>query len=153
MFYEDGESKEPQKPHGENYCRDRLTDLLKPYVEPYQFRLDTEKDMPDDKRADLVCNSSEMQLPIEVKGQWHLDLWAAMNDQLGDLYLKEYQSQGQGIYLIFYFGENATKKPKGNSNYKPQNALELQESLTACIEDKYKKGIDVFVMDLSLEAS
>ena len=57
------------------------------------------------------------------------------------------------LYLIFYFGENATKKPKGNSNYKPQNALELQESLTACIEDKYKKGIDVFVMDLSLEAS
>lgn len=105
MFYEDGESKEPQKPHGENYCRDRLTDLLKPYVEPYQFRLDTEKDMPDDKRADLVCNSSEMQLPIEVKGQWHLDLWAAMNDQLGDLYLKEYQSQGQGIYSQFFLNK------------------------------------------------
>ena len=107
--------------------------------------------MPDDKRADLVCNSSEMQLPIEVKGQWHDDLWTAMNDQLGDLYLKEYQSQGQGIYLIFYFGENVTKKPKGNSKYKPQNALQLQEYLSVCIEDKYKQGIDVFVMDLSLE--
>lgn len=151
MFYEDGKSKNPKKPHGENYCRDRLADLLKPYIEPYQFRLDTEKDMPDDKRADLVCNSSEMQLPIEVKGQWHDDLWTAMNDQLGDLYLKEYQSQGQGIYLIFYFGENVTKKPKGNSNYKPQNALELQRTLTACIKEKYKEGIDVFVMDLSLE--
>lgn len=151
MFYEDGENKDPQKPHGENYCRDRLADLLKPYIEPYQFRLDTEKDMPDDKRADLVCNNSEMQLPIEVKGQWHDDLWTAINDQLGDLYLKEYQSQGQGIYLIFYFGENVTKKPKGNSNYKPQNALELQRTLTACIKEKYKEGIDVFVMDLSLE--
>ena len=151
MFYEDGENKEPQKPHGENYCRDRLADLLKPYIEPYQFRLDTEKDMPNDKRADLVCNSSEMQLPIEVKGQWHDDLWTAMNDQLGDLYLKEYQSQGQGIYLIFYFGENVTKKPKGNSNYKPQNAPELQLTLTACIKEKYKEGIDVFVMDLSVE--
>tara|TARA_R110002033_G_scaffold171183_1_gene217511 strand:+ start:275 stop:4312 length:4038 start_codon:yes stop_codon:yes gene_type:complete len=151
MFYEDGKSKNPKKPHGENYCRDRLADLLKPYIEPYQFRLDTEKDMPDDKRADLVCNSSEMQLPIEVKGQWHDDLWTAMNDQLGDLYLKEYQSQGQGIYLIFYFGENMTKKPKGNSKYKPQNALQLQEYLSVCIEDKYKQGIDVFVMDLSLE--
>ncbi|MCH1783113.1 NACHT domain-containing protein [Psychrobacter glaciei] len=151
MFYEDGENKNPQKPHGENYCRDRLADLLKPYIEPYQFRLDTEKDMSDDKRADLVCNSSEMQLPIEVKGQWHPDLWTAMNDQLGDLYLKEYQSQGQGIYLIFYFGENVTKKPKGNSNYKPQNALELKRTLTVCIKEKYKEGIDVFVMDLSLE--
>lgn len=151
MFYEDGKSKEPQKPHGENYCRDRLADLLKPYIEPYQFRLDTEKDMSDDKRADLVCNSSEMQLPIEVKGQWHPDLWTAMNDQLGDLYLKHHESQGQGIYLIFYFGENVTKKPKGNSNYKPQNALELQRTLTACIKEKYKEGIEVFVMDLSLE--
>ncbi len=153
MFYEDGKSKNPKKPHGENYCRDRLADLLKPYIEPYQFRLDTEKDMPDDKRADLVCNSSEMQLPIEVKGQWHDDLWTAMNDQLGDLYLKEYQSQGQGIYLIFYFGENVTKKPKGNSKYKPQNALQLQEYLSVCIEDKYKQGIDVFVMDLSIEVT
>lgn len=153
MFYEDGKSKNPKIPHGENYCRDRLADLLKPYIEPYQFRLDTEKDMPDDKRADLVCNSSEMQLPIEVKGQWHDDLWTAMNDQLGDLYIKEYQSQGQGIYLIFYFGENTTKKPKKNDEYKPQNSLQLQEFLTACIEDKYKEGIDVFVMDLSIEAT
>ena len=44
-----------------------------------------------------------------------------------------------------------TKKPKGNSKYKPQNALQLQEYLSVCIEDKYKQGIDVFVMDLSLE--
>lgn len=153
MFYEDGKSKEPKIPHGENYCRDRLADLLKPYIEPYQFRLDTEKDMPDDKRADLVCNSSEMQLPIEVKGQWHPDLWTAMNDQLGDLYLKEYQSQEQGIYLIFYFGETSTKKPKRNDKYKPQNALELQDYLTKCIEEKYKEGIDVFVMDLSIGAT
>ena len=153
MFYKDGESKKPRKPHGENYCRDRLADLLKPYIEPYQFRLDTEKDMPDDKRADLVCNSSEIQLPIEVKGQWHDDLWTATNDQLGDLYLKEYQSQGQGIYLIFYFGENTTKNPKRNDKYKPQNALQLKEFLTACIEEKYKEGIDVFVMDLSIEAT
>lgn len=150
MFYEDGKNKNPNKPHGENYCRDRLADLLKPYIEPYQFRLDTEKDMPDDKRADLVCNNSEMQLPIEVKRQWHNDLWTAMNDQLGDLYLKEYQSQGQGVYLIFYFGETLTKKPKSNNVYKPQNAMQLQEYLTVCIEEKYKQGIDVFVIDLSI---
>ncbi|MEN6669570.1 hypothetical protein AAJP47_04250 [Psychrobacter sp. B38] len=153
MFYEDGKSKKPQKPHGENYCRDRLADLLKPYIEPYQFRLDTEKDMSDDKRADLVCNSSEIQLPIEVKGQWHPDLWTAMNNQLGDLYLKHHESQGQGIYLIFYFGETLTKKLKSNNVYKPQNALQLQEYLTVCIEEKYKQGIDVFVMDLSIEAT
>ncbi len=151
MFYEDGKSKSPQKPHGENYCRDRLADFLKPYIELYQFRLETEKDMPNDKRADLVCNSSKMQLPIEVKGQWHDDLWTAMNNQLGDLYLKEYQSQGQGIYLIFYFGESSIKKLKKNDKYKPKNALELQEYLTACIEEKYKEHIDIFVMDLSIE--
>jgi hypothetical protein len=94
-----------------------------------------------------------MQLPIEVKGQWHDDLWTAMNDQLGDLYLKEYQSQGQGIYLIFYFGESSSKKPKKNGEYKPRNALELQQSLTACIKEEYKEGIDVFVIDLSVEAT
>lgn len=150
IFYEDGKSKEPKKPHSENYCRDRLTDLLKPYIEPYQFRLETEKDMPDDKRADITCAKGKIQLPIEVKGQWHKDLWTAMNDQLGQLYLKEYQSQGQGIYLVFYFGNTNTKKLKSHKEYKPRNAQELQDFLTDCIHKQYKEGIDVFVMDLSL---
>lgn len=151
MFYEDGKSKTPKTPHNENYCRDRLVNLLKPYIEPYQLRLDTEKDMPDDKRADLVCSSSSMQLPIEVKGQWHDDLWTAMNAQLGELYLKEYQSQGQGIYLIFYFGNCDSKKQlKPHKKYKPQNAKELKDCLTKCIDNQYKNSIDIFVMDLSL---
>ncbi len=149
VFFKDVKNRISQ---GENDCRDRLADLIKPYIEQYGFSLDTEADMPNDKRADLVIRNSQMQLPIEVKGQWHKDLWTAMNDQLGKLYLKEYQSQGQGIYLVFYFGDNASKKLTKDkvNNYSPKNAQELQEHLTACIDNQYQNGIDVFVVDLSL---
>lgn len=58
-------------PHGENDCRDRLVDLLKPKLQAYVFSTETERDMPDDKRADIVCRNASLQLPIEVKGQWH----------------------------------------------------------------------------------
>ncbi|MBP2279667.1 hypothetical protein H4W00_000480 [Psychrobacter sp. PL19] len=144
-------------PHGENDCRDRLVDLLKPKLHAYIFSLETEKDMPDDKRADIVCRNASLQLPIEVKGQWHKDIWTAMNNQLGDLYLKEYQSQGQGIYLIFWFGQNVVAKrslhstafSKTGISEKPNSAKELKSLLDDRIEDKYKGDIETYVMDIS----
>lgn len=158
-FYKEIPKTGLRTPHNENDCRDILADFLKPRLQSYGFSLETERDMPDDKRADLVCTNSGLQLPIEVKGQWHKDIWAAMNDQLGDLYLKEYQSEGQGIYLIFWFGSNSTKplnaKAYRNCLKKPDNseipktAQALKSMLDSCIVDKYKAGIEVYVIDVS----
>lgn len=76
-------------PQDENYCRDRLTDLLELMLTKYQFECVTERDMPNVKRADIVCQNSHLKLPIEIKGQWHKDLYISLNDQLGDYYLKK----------------------------------------------------------------
>lgn len=156
-FYQRISKEAKNIPYGENHCRDRLVDLLKPKLQAYVFSLETERDMPDDKRADIVCRDANLQLPIEVKGQWHEKLWTAMNDQLGDLYLKEYQSQGQGIYLLFWFGQNVVDNRSLNNTAfnktgigeKPNNAQELKLLLDNRIADKYKDGIEIYVMDIS----
>ena len=156
-FYQSIIKDEKNIPHGENDCRDRLVDLLKPKLQTYFFSLETERDMPDDKRADIVCKNANLQLPIEVKGQWHKKLWTAMNDQLGDLYLKEHQAQGQGIYLLFWFGKNVIAERSLNTTAfnktgisgKPNSARELKLLLDDRTEDKYKDGIEIYVMDIS----
>ena len=76
-----------------------------------------------------------------------------MNDQLGDYYLKEFQSQGQGIYFVFWFGNNINKalRKLPNSECQPQTPIELQALLKNLINTKYKQGIDVFVMDVSID--
>ena len=140
-------------PQDENYCRDRLTDLLELMLTKYQFECVTERDMPNVKRADIVCQNSHLKLPIEIKGQWHKDLYISLNDQLGDYYLKEFQSQGQGIYFVFWFGNNINKalRKLPNSECQPQTPIELQALLKNLINTKYKQGIDVFVMDVSID--
>ncbi|WP_299328684.1 hypothetical protein [uncultured Psychrobacter sp.] len=156
-FYQSISTNAKNFPHGENDCRDRLVDLLKPKLQVYGFSLETERDMPDDKRADIVCRNTSFQLPIEVKGQWHEKLWTAMNVQLGDLYLKEHQSQGQGIYLIFWFGQNVVANRSLNTtafnktgiSEKPNSAKELKSFLDDRIEDKYRNSIEIYVMDIS----
>ena len=143
--------KEPLAiPFNENYCRDRLVDLLEPILARYQISCITERDMPDSKRADIVCQNSEIQVPIEIKGQWHPQLYTSMNEQLGDLYLKEYHSQGYGIYLVFWFGSTTTKplyKIRG-SELQPKNSFELEKLLETLIEEKFKQGVEVFVMNV-----
>lgn len=156
-FYQYIKKNEKSIPHSENDCRDRLAYFLKLKLQAYGFKLETERDMPDDKRADMVCSHANLHLPIEVKGQWHKDLWSAMNDQLGDLYLKEHQSQRQGIYLIFWFGQNVVNNRSLNTtafnktgiSKKPNSARELKSFLDDRIEDKYKDGIEIYVMDIS----
>lgn len=156
-FYQSISTNAKNVPHGENDCRDRLAYFLKLKLQAYGFRLETERDMPDDKRADMVCSHANLHLPIEVKGQWHKDLWTAMNDQLGKLYLKEHLSQRKGIYLIFWFGQNVVNNRSLNTtafnktgiSEKPNNAKELKSLLDDWIEDKYKNGIEIYVMDIS----
>lgn len=156
-FYQCIKKDEKSIPHGENDCRDRLAYFLKLKLQTYGFKLETERDMPDDKRADMVCSHANLHLPIEVKGQWHKDLWTAMNDQLGDLYLKEHQSQRKGIYLVFWFDQNvvtrrslhSTAFNKTGISERPKSAKELKSLLDDRIEDKYKGDIEIYVMDIS----
>src|SRR6185312_9400341 len=80
-------------PRDENRCRDRLASMIGPELARYDIQRITEADMPQTTRADLAFARGAMQLPIEVKGQWHTDVWDAATGQLDVKYLIDWRSE------------------------------------------------------------
>lgn len=142
-------------PRDENRCRDRLAALIQgPLFDSYGVSRMTEADMPQSKRADLAFARGPKQLPMEVKGQWHPDVWDAANSQLAAQYLIDWRSEGRGIYCVLWFGDvpSATGrrlKPAPFGVAPPLSPEQMRESIIALIPEGRRPFIDVFVLDLS----
>lgn len=141
-------------PQDENRCRDRLAAMLGPVLRTYGIQRITEADMPKSKRADLAFGIGDLQLPMEIKGQWHEHVWNAASDQLDAQYLVDWRSEGRGIYCVLWFGElpaasrrRLKRPPRGLSM--PQSAAEMRNSLIQLIPESRRGLIDVMVLDLS----
>jgi hypothetical protein len=139
-------------PKPEESGRDRLIDLLRPKFTPLGINVEPEGHMAIDKRADIVLlNSAKQKLPIEVKRDYHRDLWTACGNQLDRLYARDPQADGYGIYLVFWFGDKRTRSmPKPpNSLTEPNSPEELENALRSLIkaEDKYR--LEVVVIDVT----
>jgi hypothetical protein len=87
-------------PKIENTCTDRLLDLLRPRL-PGAIELFLELPMPDQNRVDIYASLLGQGLPIEIKGQWHPELWSASGTQLNEKYSRDWRTGGRGIYLVF----------------------------------------------------
>ena len=98
-------------PRYENYCRDRLVDVLRREVSGFNIDVSVEVASVQRRRVDIEAKIGNHIVPIEVKGQWHKDLWGAANTQLQD-YTEKYGADGHGIYLVFWFGEMVTSERK-----------------------------------------
>ncbi len=142
-------------PRDENRCRDRLAALIQgPLFDSYSVNRLTEADMPQSKRADLAFARGLKQLPMEVKGQWHHDVWDAVNSQLASQYLIDWRSEGRGIYCVLWFGDvpSATGrrlKPAPSGVAYPLSPEQMREAIIALIPETRRSFIDVFVLDLS----
>jgi hypothetical protein len=142
-------------PREENRCRDRLAALIQgPLSDSYGVSRMTEADMPQSKRADLAFSHGAKQLPMEVKGQWHPDVWDAANSQLASQYLIDWRSEGRGIYCVLWFGDvpSATGrrlKPPPAGVASPLSPEQMREAIIALIPEARRPFIDVFVLDLS----
>ena len=138
------------KPHDENYCRDRIVEHLTPYLEQkFKIRPYTEGAMPDSTRCDFLNTYGAMDLPVEVKGQWHRAVWTAALEQL-QKYTREYRAQGRGIYLVLWFGRIAKKNPpKISGKQAPQTAQEMETLLREQLEGKLSDYTRIFVLDVS----
>jgi hypothetical protein len=138
-------------PHNENYCRDRITSAISPYLERYNVRAHTEGTMPNSNRCDLLNTHGLMNLPIEIKGQWHDEVWTAATEQLQN-YAKEYHSDGRGIYLVLWFGylgPNHPKNPHGWAGQPlPKTLKEMKELLVIKFENVSEKT-KIITLDLS----
>jgi hypothetical protein len=141
----------PTQPKPENECRDRLLDLLRPKLVQNSINAEPEGHYAQDKRADIKTLFGQLNLPIEIKGHWHKDLWIAPRSQLRTLYSRDPGTQGRGIYLVFWFGLAIKSIPRSPDSFgrAPTSPAELGDALTRTLSAQEKMLIEIIVVDCS----
>ena len=141
------------RPRDENYCRNRMIEHLSGQL-PDSIRLEPEARMPGAKRADIVVTRNAIKLPVEIKCQWHRDLWNSAIEQLDAKYAVDWQAEGRGAFVVLWFGDVPEKElpahPDGAG--RPQTAEELQRMLVNRLGAARSALIDIFVVDFSRRA-
>jgi hypothetical protein len=125
--------RDVEKPKVENDCRDHLCALLMGRFEAAGLSATVEARVAGDDRCDIKARFLSVTLPVEVKGDWHRELWSAWRTQLGDRYAREPSSAGRGIYLVLWFGRKRLKHPTSGALIDNPRALEcaLQDLVDA----------------------
>lgn len=145
-FFDDSGS-----PHNEERCRDHLLGLLRQSSHDVAFEPETH--VANDKEVDITCTTGPLRLPIEIKGQWHRQLWLAADAQLDKLYTPDWRASGYGIYLVLWFGDqvSVTKKlsrpPRGIPA--PRTSAELRDILVSSSQSASDGRVAVIVLDLA----
>jgi hypothetical protein len=144
MFWDGG------KPLKEERCRDRLLDYLRLKLSS-QVAINAESRMPDQNRVDILVEYDGKAVPIEIKGQWHLDVWNAASVQLEQKYTRDWRADGRGIYLVLWFGNFPGKQlPRHPDNLAmPSSPDELRNMLAARLTAGERARIDVVILDVS----
>ena len=138
--------KKPPTPKHEDRCRDALLSDLRQRL-PQGVDAQPEGQYANDKRADIRVSYGNFQVPVEIKRNRHRDLWSACKNQLIKLYTSAPDTDGYGIYLVFWFGKDRTPPPP--SGTRPTNAEELQKRLEATLSPDEARKISVCVIDVS----
>jgi hypothetical protein len=155
----DSRSNKPKPPHRhEPNCRDVVAANLEPLLKPQRITIQTEIQHANQNQSDfcLFVDSlmrNQMMLPVEVKGDWHKELYTAATTQLETKYSTDYRSEGYGVYLVLWMGVNrgqTSKKKHANLDTSSPEKLKLvleQEILSQNPSSK----ILVYVLDLSID--
>ena len=141
------------QPRGENFCRNRMIEHISKHLHP-SIRFEPERHMPNQRRVDIAVIRNNIGLPIEIKGQWHREVWNAACDQLDANYSHDWQAEGRGAYIVLWFGnvprKNLPSHPNGAD--RPSTPEELREMLVERIPEDRRDFVDVFVVDVSKPA-
>lgn len=144
-FYDDNKN-----PFVEERCRDHLLGLLRQGSSGFAFEPETH--VAADKEVDITCSVGTLRIPIEIKGQWHSELWTGSDRQLDALYTPDWRAEGRGIYLVLWFGEQkqTTKRLKSPGRHEtlPTTVDELKNMLVAKSRSAREGRVAVFVLDL-----
>ncbi len=138
-------------PRSENECRDQM--LIAMGKLPHQIQSPSEVRMPQDKRSDAAFVFSDIEIPLEAKGQWHKDVWTAATTQLDRYYCKTSKSASKGIYVIFWFGKNVParkrlKRPPDGVQM-PESPEDMRIALKALIPSERRADIEIVVLDVT----
>ncbi len=153
-FWNNPGDADARRPKEENDCRDLLLDRIRDRLVRFgvkaRHRLLPESRRGNDRRADmLMIGEGRWSLPIEVKRHLHKDIWTASADQLAD-YGRSPDSDGHGIYLVFWFGVNAGPVPTIPAGVcSIDTAEDLRRALVGCVPEDLRHHIDVVVIDVA----
>jgi hypothetical protein len=138
------------KPQSENFCRNRLVEHISGQL-PQAIRFEPEMHMPGQKRADIAAIRNRIGLPVEIKGQWHPEVWTAPTEQLAARYTRDWHAEGRGAYIVLWFGDVPAKNlpvhPDGLA--RPNTPDELRAMLVDRLPESLRDVIDIFVIDVS----
>lgn len=138
-------------PASEAHCRDTLIKMLGDL--PFGIKALPEGQLADSKRCDILCMLGDMIIPIEIKGEWHRDLWTAADRQLDLLYANDHRAE-RGIYLVLWFGGAAAKALKAPPEGvpRPQTAGELRDALASLSVSTGDGRTEIIVLDITRPA-
>ena len=138
-------------PYDEERCRDHLLGILRQGC--WGVQLTPETHVGSDKEVDITCSAGHLRLPIEIKGQWHDQLWMAADSQLDRWYAIDWRAGLRGIYLVLWFGNDvsANKKLTGPGKGKacPESPDELLAALLSGSDAARQGRISVVVLNLA----
>ena len=131
----------------EDACRDNLLSDLQNRLEQLDIDAQPEGRYTNDKRSDIRVYFRGSNVPVEIKKNSHQKLWSSLRNQLIAQYTIDPNTDGYGIYLVFWFGKDRTQPPP--SGTQPTNSEELQERLEATLSPDEARKISVCVIDVS----
>lgn len=139
--------RKPQDPRHENDCRDTLLSHLKPLLKQLRIDVQLERNYADDNRSDICVSYGGFNVPMEIKKSSHPDLWTAVEEQLIRKYARDPDTDGYGIYLVFWLGKEQCRHPP--SGLRPGNAEELQRQLRDTLTEEQSRKISVCVLNIA----
>ncbi|MGR3433824.1 MAG: hypothetical protein ACU0CO_02860 [Shimia sp.] len=136
---------------GETTASKRIVEWLRPRLEAKGVLDVIEHHLKDDNRCDItagIVSSGQRRLLVcEVKGQWNRELFSAAEKQLEEKYAIHPDAEGQGIYLVLWFGAEEEVSGKRKHSYDTPDAL--REALLAQLSEDQRSRLDVVVLDIS----
>lgn len=136
---------------GEVKATEVIAERLDLTLKAQGITITSEHQMKSENRSDFTAakfiGGKRRLLVVEVKGQWHKELYTAAGAQLYDRYSTHPDAEQQGIYLAIWFGP--LEKVAGLKNTTINTAQELKASIQQTLPPELVGLIDVFVLDVS----
>lgn len=138
-------------PKPEESARDVLLDMVRSRVMPLGVAVEPEGHMFTDKRADIVAIRSSTKVAVELKRDFHAEVWTAIQGQLDRFYTRDPASDGYGIYGVFWYGSRRpSSMPAAPTTVsRLDTAQDLLKSLECLVPEADRSRIKVVVFDVS----
>jgi hypothetical protein len=140
-----------ETPKHEESCRDVLVDLLRARLRALGVIVEPEGHMAGDRRADISVSLPAKKILVELKRDYHAEVWVAAEEQLDRFYTQDPEATGFGVYGVFWFGKGRTSQIRTppNGSTLPKTASEMEDMLQSLIPAEKRSRLAVVVIDVS----